>query len=97
MNNNKMAELPNQENILKNILLRLAQIENQVNVKKSDLMGEYLTPKEVCEILRIGRTKFYSWVADGYLTPIKPDPKGRKTYIRKSEISLKFPREFGLK
>jgi excisionase family DNA binding protein len=92
MKTNRMAEMPSQDNILENILLRLAQVESRVNVKKSDLSGEYLTPKEVCEILRIGRTKFYSWVADGYLHPMKPDPKGRKSYILKSEISAMFPK-----
>ena len=76
-----------------NFRCRIERLEDERKVKiKAQPIGEYLTPKEVCEILKIGRSKFYSWVSDGYLNPIKPDPKGRKTYILRSEISAMFPK-----
>jgi excisionase family DNA binding protein len=81
------------EKTLAIVLFRLAEIEKKIN-SKSEVEGEYLTPKEVCKILKIGRSKFYSWVADGYITPFKPDPKGRKTYVHRTEISKMFPEKF---
>ena len=91
MENDKNNRVEISDEVLRSIFSRLSQVESKVNIK-SQPIGEYLTPKEVCEILKIGRSKFYSWVSDGYLNPIKPDPKGRKTYILRSEISAMFPK-----
>lgn len=49
--------------------------------------SELLTPKEVCEMLKIGRTTFQRYVANGILTPVKVNGKKySKTYARRSEI-----------
>ncbi len=81
----------NQNEILGIILSRLDKIEKQFTTRVSAPVGEYLTPKEVCETLKISKNKFYSWVEQGYLHPIKPDPNGRKTYVLRSEIASMFP------
>ena len=48
---------------------------------------ELLTPKEVCEMLKIGRTTFQRYVANGVLNPSKIDRrKYTKTYIKRSDI-----------
>jgi excisionase family DNA binding protein len=85
----------NQNEMLGIILSRLDKIEKQFAVRTSAPVGEYLTPKEVCETLKISKNKFYSWVEQGYLHPIKPDPKGRKVYVHRAEIVGMFPKEFG--
>lgn len=93
METNKNIEFEKLWEEHKDLLCRVERLEGERKVKiKAQPIGEYLTPKEVCVILKIGRSKFYSWVSDGYLNPIKPDPKGRKTYILRSEISAMFPK-----
>ena len=48
---------------------------------------ELLTPKEVCEMLKIGRTTFQRYVANGELEPIKVSRKKySKIYVRRSDI-----------
>ena len=48
---------------------------------------ELLTPNEVCEMLKIGRTTFQRYVANGVLEPVKVNrQKYTKTYIRRSDI-----------
>lgn len=86
--------MTNQDEILKIILSKLDIIERQFKTRASAPVDEYLTPKEVCETLKISKNKFYSWVEQGYLHPVKPDPNGRKTYVLRSEISAMFPNNF---
>ena len=76
------------------IMSRLDKIETTIKSRSTAPVGEYLTPKECCEVLKISKNKFYSWVEQGYLNPIKPDPNGRKTYIMRSEIAKMFPSDF---
>jgi len=48
---------------------------------------ELLTPNEVCEMLKIGRTTFQRYVANGVLEPVKVNRKKyTKTYIKRSDI-----------
>lgn len=49
--------------------------------------NELLTPKEVCEILKIGRNTYQRYVANGTLEPIKVNrQKNAKVYIKRSEL-----------
>jgi excisionase family DNA binding protein len=48
---------------------------------------ELLTPKEVCEMLKIGRTTYQRYVIDGTLEPVKVSKKKySKVYVRRSDI-----------
>ena len=48
---------------------------------------ELLTPKEVCEMLKIGRTTYQRYIANGILEPVKVNrSKYSKVYVRRSDI-----------
>jgi len=48
---------------------------------------ELLTPKEVCEMLKIGRTTYQRYVGNGTLEPVKVNRKKySKIYVRRSDI-----------
>ena len=49
--------------------------------------NELLTPKEVCEMLKIGRTTYQRYILNGTLTPIRFNKeKYSKVYVRRAEI-----------
>ena len=76
------------------VLSSLAEIKRQLPRKSVIPTGDYLTPNEVCSILKISKGKFYQLVSDKVLTTIKPDPKGRKTYVMRSQVENLFPKDF---
>ena len=76
------------------VLASLAEIKRQLPNTSAIPIGDYLTPTEVCFILKISKGKFYQFVNDGVLTTIKPDPKGRKTYVLRSQVEDLFPKDF---
>lgn len=86
--------MANQVEMLGIILSRLDKIESKLKVRTTAPVGDYLTPRECCEVLKISKNKFYSWVSQGFLTPIKPDPTGRKIYVMRAEIAKMFPADF---
>lgn len=48
---------------------------------------ELLSPKEVCEILKCGRTTFQRYVVNGVFEIIRPNTKkSSKIYVRRSEL-----------
>jgi excisionase family DNA binding protein len=48
---------------------------------------ELLTPKEVCEMLKIGRTTYQRYIMDGTLEAVKVNRKKySKIYVRRSDI-----------
>lgn len=48
---------------------------------------ELLTPKEVCQELKIGRTTFDRYVNDGIFDPVKVNKKRySKIYIRRTDL-----------
>jgi excisionase family DNA binding protein len=89
-------ELEGDANFRKFVLASLARIERQLPNANANIIptGEYLTPVEVCSILKISKGKFYQLVSDEVLTTIKPDPKGRKTYVLRSQVENLFPKDF---
>lgn len=49
---------------------------------------ELLTPKEVCEMLKIGRTTFQRYLANGDLEPVRINKKKySRIYIRRTDIT----------
>ena len=64
-----------------------------LNTKAQTKTDEYLTPLEVCNILKISRNKFESMKQNGFLKTYKPDPDGRKVYCLLSEIQQLFPKD----
>jgi hypothetical protein len=57
---------------------------------------DLLTPKEAWEALKIGRTRFYTLVNQGYISLVKFEYSGRKTFVRRSQLSQLFPKDFNL-
>ena len=84
------ASTPFEKYVLKN----LSEINRKLKFKSSTPQGDYLTPTEVCDIIKISKGKFYQMVRDGVLTTIKPDPKGRKTLVLRSQVEGLFPKDF---
>lgn len=84
----------NQAEINAFLMSQIAILQKQIRGKTEQPIGEYLLPSEVCEILKIGKNKFYSLVNQGFLTTIKPDPRGRKTYVLRSQVENLFPKDF---
>lgn len=76
------------------VLASLAEIKRRLSIYTATPTGDYLTPTEVCSILKISKGKFYQFVDDGVLNTIKPDPKGRKTYVLRSQVENLFPKDF---
>lgn len=91
---NKNTEIQANTPFEKFVLASLAEINKQLKSRTSMPTGEYLTPNEVCEIVKISKGKFYQFVKDGIIRTIKPDPNGRKTYVLRSEIESLFPKDF---
>jgi excisionase family DNA binding protein len=91
---NATIEFTPSSNFERFVLASLAEIKKQLPNTASIPVGEYLTPTEVCAILKVSKGKFYQLVADGVLTTIKPDPKGRKTYVLRSQVENLFPKDF---
>ena len=88
--NNLQGSTPFEQFVLKNLL----EINKKLNSKNAVQDGDYLTPTEVCDIIKISKGKFYQLVKDGYLTTIKLDPKGRKTLVLRSQVENLFPKNF---
>lgn len=84
----------NQAEINAFLMAQISMLQKQIKGKTQQPTGEYLLPSEVCDILKIGKNKFYSLVNQGFLTTIKPDPKGRKTYVLRSQVENLFPKDF---
>ena len=58
---------------------------------------DLLTPREAWEALRIGRTRFYTLVNQGFVNLVRFEYSGRKTFVQRSELSLLFPKDFPIK
>ncbi|GAB4026402.1 helix-turn-helix domain-containing protein [Spirosoma gilvum] len=56
----------------------------------SPIQDEWLKPKDVQRLFKIGHNKFYQFVRDGAFPVSKPDPKGRAVFIRRSDVERFF-------
>ena len=86
------ADSTNQVEVNAFLFAKIAKLERQIKGKIEQPTGDYLLPSEVLEILKISKNKFYSLVNQGYLKTIKLDPKGRKTYVLRSQVVALFPK-----
>ena len=51
------------------------------------LYSEYVRTKEAIAFLRIGKTKFWNLVQQGYITVIKPEgPSSRMGYVEMAQL-----------
>ena len=88
MENQQLAET------MQIVLADLREIKRLIGKPTVIPTGEYLTPKEVCTVLKISGGKFYQLVKDGVLHTLKPDPNGRKTYVMRKEVEGIFKKDF---
>ncbi len=71
-----------------------SEVKNQLqNISKSllELKGkdksEFLTPKEVCELLKCSRNTFESYIEKGFLEPLRMQSKKySKILVKRSDI-----------
>ena len=68
-------------------------METQVK-QFNNLVNDLLTPKEAWESLRISKTRFYTLVNQGYISLVKFDYSGRKTFVQRSQLASLFPKDF---
>lgn len=72
---------------------RISKLEREIsslNAKISTLqvpptLRLYL-PKEACAIAKCSRNHLEKWIRMGLIVPFKPDPNGRKIYIRQTDL-----------
>jgi len=87
MDNNPIAiiTIPAQEwNETKGMIKSLCEDVGKLTAKEEK---ELLTPKEVCEMLKIGRTTYQRYILNGTLEPVKVNrTKYSKVYVKRSEI-----------
>ena len=43
-------------------------------------------PKEACAIAKCSRNHLEKWIRMGLIVPFRPDPTGRKIYIRQTDL-----------
>jgi len=68
----------------KNLIKGLCEKVSKLTDKEEN---ELLTPQEVMKILKIGRSTFDRYIADGTLIPVKVNQKKyTKRYIKRSDI-----------
>lgn len=65
----------------------LREIGDQVRTLTTKGQKELLTPKEVCEMLKIGRTTFERYMNEGVFDVVKINKrKYSKNYVKRSEL-----------
>ncbi|MFA6590478.1 MAG: helix-turn-helix domain-containing protein [Bacteroidales bacterium] len=66
---------------------KINDLTNAVQSLTDEKGNELLTPKEVCEMLKIGRTTYQRYIVNGTLTPIRINKeKYSKVYVKRAEI-----------
>ena len=68
--------------------------QSSVSARLEKITDNLLTPKEAWEALKIGKTRFYTLVSQGHITLLRFDYAGRKTFVKRSELALLFPKDF---
>ena len=68
--------------------------QSPISVRLEKITDNLLSPKEAWEALKIGRTRFYTLVNQGYITLYRFDYAGRKTFVKRSQLALLFPKDF---
>jgi hypothetical protein len=68
--------------------------QNSISARLEKITDNLLTPKQAWEALKIGKTRFYTLVSQGHITLVRFDYAGRKTFVKRSELALLFPKDF---
>lgn len=82
MNSDTIALLISKFDELKSILL---DTQDKISQLATALEKELLTPKEVCEMLKISRDTYQRYVKKGVLNQVQVD-KGKRRYVKRSEL-----------
>ena len=59
-----------------------------------DFTNDLLAPKEAWQMLKINKTRFYTLVNQGYISLLRFDYSGRKTFVKRSQLVNLFPKDF---
>lgn len=62
-------------------------------MQKNELKNEFLTPREVAEVLRVPRRKVWRLIREGTLPVIVLSPRQRRIPLRALEALAQFSRE----
>ena len=84
-------------NIMKqqsNTLISPSNGQIPISTRLEKITDNLLTPKEAWGALKIGKTRFYTLVSQGHITLARFDYAGRKTFVKRSELALLFPKDF---
>lgn len=81
------------------IIEKLDFIQNEIAQIKTSIptrspFDGLLEPKEVCEKLRISRSKYEQMKQDGFIVDFEMEGGGRKRYVRVSDLIKLFPKDF---
>jgi hypothetical protein len=68
--------------------------QNCISSSLENITDDLITPKQAWESIKIGKTRFYTLVGQGYINLLRFDYSGRKTFVRRSELALLFPKDF---
>lgn len=76
-----------------NNLISRNESKNTDTVTLENITGDLVTPKQAWELIKIGKTRFYTLVEQGYITLLRFDYSGRKTFVRRSQLAQLFPKD----
>lgn len=75
-----MNEWKDLKNQMQSVVISLLEI-------KSKDKSEFLTPKEVCELLKCSRNTFQSYIDKGFLEPVRmKSKKYSKVLVRRADV-----------
>lgn len=88
---------------MENIELTIAKIASDLEQIKQKLSNptpsvspfdDIIEPKDVCEKLRISRSKYEEMKRNGFIKDFEMEGGGRKRYVRISQLAQLFPKDF---
>lgn len=59
-----------------------------------NITNDLITPKQAWESIKVCKTRFYTLVSQGHITLHRFDYSGRKTFVKRSQLALLFPKDF---
>jgi excisionase family DNA binding protein len=74
------------EDKIDRILSTVLRLEEGMNVLLEERKKEMLSVKEVCDMLKISRSKYKRYVADGTINQIQPGGRNTKVSVSRREI-----------
>lgn len=68
--------------------------QDYTSQRLEDITDDLITPKQAWESIKVCKTRFYTLVNQGYITLVRFDYSGRKTFVKRSQLALLFPKDF---